>query len=143
MTALRKSLVPAVLVVVAAFSVALGQGPLQKRINFNINVPYSLKMGGYELPAGDYVLRQVSDNDLETFALYPGRHLMHSPIAMIRTIRINYVAGSFPGRTRLLLNIDEDSQDSHPVLRGWNIPGEDGWEVVSVVARGSVLAKAR
>src|SRR5579862_9564460 len=107
MIALRRSLVPAVVLMMAALSTTNGQGPLQKQINFNINVPYALTMGDYVLPAGNYVLRQVSENDLDLFALYEGKHMMHSPVAMIRTIRVEYGHARWPEKTKLFLDIDE------------------------------------
>src|SRR5215831_2798983 len=144
-TATRIGALAAVLIATAMVSTAFAQGPIQKRIDFNINVPYEVQMGGYLLPAGDYVLRQVSANDLNLFALYPGRHMMHSPVAMIRTTRIDYYAsGRWPEHTNIKLNIDEGSSEATPVLRGWNIPGDDGWQVVAVVPRHKAfMAKAR
>src|SRR5215831_14730011 len=126
-TATRIGALAAVLIATAMVSTAFAQGPIQKRIDFNINVPFQVRMGGYLLPAGDYVLRQVSANDLNLFALFPGKYMMHSPVAMIRTTRIDYYSsGRWPSKTNLLLNIDEMGGQATPVLRGWNIPGEDG-----------------
>src|SRR5262245_45665644 len=79
-----------------------GQGPLQKRINFSINTPYALRMGEYMLPPGNYVLRQVLQNDLNLFALYP-EDLTNEPIAMIRTVRIDYQAGRYPDDTMMFM----------------------------------------
>ena len=144
-TMMRTGAVAAILVMVGMVSTAFGQGPIQKRIDFNINVPFEVQIGGYLLPAGDYVLRQVSANDLNLFALYPGRHMMHSPVAMIRTTRIDYYAsGRYPEHTNIKLNIDEGSSEATPVLRGWNIPGDDGWQVIAVVPRHKgLMARAR
>ena len=102
-------------------------------------------MGGYMLPAGDYVLRQVNANDPNLFALFPGKYMRHSPVAMIRTTRIDYYASNhYPEHTRLALNIDEGRGGATPVLRGWNIPGEDGWQVIAVVQRNKhFMARAR
>jgi len=121
----------------------LGQGPLHKQVNYTINVPYSLRKADYMLPSGKYILYQINQNDLNLFALYQG-NMMHSPIALIRTTRIDYHATSYPEKTRMLIEIDESSLDAHPVLRGWNIPGDDGWEIIGVVPRhGRELSQAR
>jgi hypothetical protein len=144
-TMMRKGAVAAILIVAAMLSTAFAQGPTLKRIDFNINVPFEVKVGAYMLPAGDYVLHQVSANDLNLFALYPGKHMMHSPVAMIRTVRVSYQSsGRYPERANIKLNIDESSNEATPVLRGWNVPGDDGWQVISVVPRHkSMLARAR
>ena len=142
---MKKAVIAAALLAASTCGTIFAQGPIQKRIDFNINVPYQVQMGGYMLPAGDYVLRQVSANDLNLFALYSGKYMMHSPVAMIRTTRIDYSAsGRWPEKTNLKLNIDESGGQATPVLRGWDIPGEDGWQVISVVARHkSLMARAR
>jgi hypothetical protein len=114
-------------------SLTLAQGPIHKRVNYSINVRYALQMGDYMLPAGKYVLYQPSQNDLNLFALYQ-RDLRHSRVARIRTTRIEYQPGEYPEKTQMLLRIDETSPDALPVLRGWTIPGESGWEIISVVA---------
>jgi len=113
---------------------ASAQGPLHKQVNYTINVPYSLRKANYLLPAGNYILCQISANDLNLFALYQG-DMMHSPIAMIRTTRIIYHAVGYPEETRMLITYDESSPDNHPILRGWNIPGDDGWEIIAVVPK--------
>jgi hypothetical protein len=143
MTGIRKGALAAVLMLVAMTTMALGQGPLHKRVNYSINVHYALRMGDYMLPPGKYVLYQINQNDTNLFALYQ-KDMMRSPIAMIRTTRIEYNTGDYPDKTAILLNIDETSRDNHPVLRGWNIPGMDGFEIISVVAsENSVLTRVR
>jgi len=130
---------------VATAFTALAQGPLQKRVNYSINVPYAVRMGDYVLPAGNYVLYQINQNDLNLFALYKGEDMRHSPIAMIRTTRIDYQATRYPEKTKIMLTIDEEKQgrDNLPVLKGWTIPGMDGWEIISVVEKKhGVLAQA-
>lgn len=134
MNAVRKSALAAILIFTATASLAFAQGPIQKRVKYTINVSHALRMGDYMLPAGTYVLYQVSQNDLNLFALYQ-RDMTHSPIAMIRTARIEYQGSDYPEKTNIMLDIDESSADVHPVLRGWNIPGEDGWEIISVVPK--------
>jgi hypothetical protein len=143
MNAIRKSGLVAVMMLTAMASVVFAQGPIQKRINYTINVSHALRMGDYMLPPGRYVIYQVSQNDLNLFALYQDE-MTHSPIAMIRTSRIEYQATQYPGKTKMMLDIEETSADSHPVLRGWNIPGEDGWEIISVVSKNDgVLSRVK
>jgi hypothetical protein len=114
------------------------QGPLQKLVKYSINAEHALKMGDYILPPGDYELFQISQNDLNLFALYKGDR-MHSPIAMIRTTRIDYNSIDYPDKTSILLTIDNEGRrrgrDDLPVLKGWTIPGMDGWEIISVVEK--------
>jgi hypothetical protein len=134
MNAIRKSALLAVMVFTAMSSVVFAQGPIQKRINYAINVSHALRMGDYMLPPGRYVLYQINQSDLNLFALYQD-DMTHSPIAMIRTTRVEYHTGQYPGRTKMMLDISETSGEAHPVLQGWNIPGEDGWEIISVVSK--------
>jgi hypothetical protein len=131
---LRNGLIATVMILTSSLSMVLAQGPIKKQVNYDINVPYAMRMANYLLPAGHYILKQVNDNDLNLFVLYKD-DMMHSPIAMVRTARINYAVSALPEKTRMLLRIDEDSGDAHPILRGWNIPGEDGWEVIAVVPK--------
>jgi len=134
MKSFRKSWLAAILMVAATAAMAFAQGPLQKRINYTINVDYAVKMGNYLLPPGQYVLYEITANDPNLFALYR-EDMTHSPIAMIRTMRIDYSGSRYPGKTKIMLDIDESSSDLHPVIQGWNIPGEDGWQIISVVAK--------
>ena len=131
---LRRFALTAILLIGVVVVPALAQGPLQKRVNFTINVPFELNKGQMTLQPGHYVLYQVSMNDPHLFALYP-EDLTHSPIAIIRTVRIDYSANRYPSKTRLLMDTEESWPQRYPVLEGWNIPGEDGWEVISVVTR--------
>ena len=131
---LGRGVIAIVITLAASIGMALAQGPIKKQVNYDINVPFAMRMANYTLPPGHYILKQVSENDLNLFALYKN-DMMHSPVAMIRTTRIDYSVTRWPEKTRMLLTIDEDSPDSHPVLRGWNIPGESGWEVIAVVPR--------
>jgi hypothetical protein len=143
MNTIRKSALAAIMIFAAMASVAFAQGPVQKRVNYAINVSHALRMGDYMLPPGKYVLYQVSQNDLNLFALYQD-DLTRSPIAMIRTTRIEYNGTDYPGKTSMMLDIDESSADAHPMLRGWNIPGEDGWEIISVVSKNDrVLTRVK
>ena len=124
-----------VMVVGAAF------GQMKKRINFNISSPFALRMGDYVLPAGRYVLVQAIDNDTNLFALHP-TDLTNEPIAMIRTVRIEYPAGRLPDDTKLFIELDERTPEVQAIVDGWTIPGLDGWEVIGVVEKKSgVLTK--
>jgi hypothetical protein len=131
---LRKSALAAFIVLTAITAIAMGQGPVHKRVNYTINVSHSLRMGDYMLPPGKYVIYQINQNDTNLFALYQN-DMTESPVAMIRTTRVEYRLGDTPSRTGMILDIDESSRDVHPSLKGWNIPGEDGWEIISVVSK--------
>jgi hypothetical protein len=99
---LRLLILRAILMISAAVVPALAQGPLQKRVNFTINVPFELKKGRAVLPPGNYVLFQVNAANPSLFALYP-EDMTHTPIAMIHTTRVDYSAGRYPSHTRLLV----------------------------------------
>lgn len=134
MLKLRVFALGAILLISAAVVPALAQGPLHKRINFSINVPFELKKGKAVLPPGNYVLFQISATDPNLFALYQ-EDMTHSPIAMIHTTRIDYSAGRYPSHTRLLMDTEESWPQKYPVLDGFNIPGEDGWQLIDAVTR--------
>ena len=136
MKSIRNNALAAVLMIVAAASLAFAPGPVQKRINYTINVAHELKMGDYMIPPGQYVLYQITKDDPGLFALYR-ENMTHSPIAMIRTTRIEFEGRRYPSKSKILLDMDESSSDLHPILKGWTIPGEDGWEIISVVAKDS------
>ena len=139
---LRKSVL-AVLLFTAMASLTLAQGPSHKRVNYSINANYSLRLGDYILPPGDYVLYQISANDVNLFALYQ-KDMARSPIAMIRTTRINYSGGDYPDHTRMLLDYAESDAEAYPVIQGWTIPGEDGWQIISVVAnKNKILTRVK
>jgi len=138
---LRNSALAAVLIGALA-CLTLAQGPIQKRVNYSINVGYSLRIGDYMLPPGDYVLYQVTQSDLNLFGLYQ-KDLRREPIAMIRTTRIEYNGPDYPEHTKMLLDINESSSEAYPVLRGWTIPGENGWEIIGVVAKRNILTRVK
>lgn len=143
MKSLRTNALAAFLLGVIAASMAFAQGPVQKRVNYTISVSHSLRMGDYMLPAGKYVLYQFSQNDTNLFALYQD-DMTHSPIAMIRTTRIEYGTGEAPNKTGMRIEVDESSMDSRMMLKGWNIAGMDGWEIISVVSKNDgVLTRIR
>src|SRR4051794_38831399 len=81
------------LVAVAAAPLARAQGPLQQKVHYSINVAHELVVGGYALPAGSYELYQVSVTDPSLFALYE-RGMMHSPLALVRTTRVEAREGA-------------------------------------------------
>ena len=134
MLRLRTLALTAILLIGVVAVPSLAQGPLHKRVNFTVNVPFELKKGRTVLPPGDYVLYQINTDDPQLFALYP-EDMTHSPVAMIRTTRIDYSGNRYPRKTRLLMDTDESWPQRYPVLEGWNIPGDDGWEVISTVTR--------
>ncbi|HZM88626.1 MAG TPA: hypothetical protein VFF31_19030 [Blastocatellia bacterium] len=134
MLKLRSFALTAILLIGVAVVPVLSQGTLQKRVNFTVNVPFELKKGEAVLPPGNYVLFQISQSDPQLFALFP-EDLTHEPIAMIRTTRIDYSGNRYPRKTRLLMDTEESWPQKYPVLEGWNIPGDDGWEVISTVTR--------
>lgn len=131
---LPKFVLAAIVLIGVTVAPVRAQGPLQKRVNFTINVPFELMKARVVLPPGNYVLYQISTNDPQLFALYQ-EDMTHPPIAMIRTTRIDYSTGRYPSKTRILMDTDESWPQRYPVLEGWNIPGEDGWEVIGAVTR--------
>jgi hypothetical protein len=122
----------ALLVFAASVPSVSAQGPLLKEVYFTINSPFEMGASNVTLPAGTYILHQVNHNDLNLFALYRDSR-MHSPIAMVKTARIDYQGTSYPGKTRMLLNIDDENMTALPVINGWNIAGDDGWEIIAMV----------
>ena len=131
---LRSFALTVLLLIGVAVVPVLSQGTLHKRVNFTVNVPFELKKGEAVLPAGNYVLFQMSMSDPQLFGLFP-EDLTHEPIAMIRTTRIDYSGNRYPRKTRLLMDTEESWPQKYPVLEGFNIPGDDGWEVISTVTR--------
>src|SRR2546425_1548982 len=107
--ALRRFSLAAIFLIAASTVAAFAQGPLQKRINFSASTPFELKGTNVVLPSGDYVLFQIDRQDPQLFALYSGRDMKHRPIAMLRTVRIPYDMNTFPGKTRVFMDIDEAS----------------------------------
>ena len=95
---LRKLSLAVVFLIGSAVVPALAQGPIQARINFSTSAPFELKGTNVVLPAGDYVLFQIDPRDRTLFALYH-EDTTHSPVAMIRTVRIYHDLGKLPGKT--------------------------------------------
>jgi len=135
---MKRIALAAALLVSAAIAPALAQGPLQTRINFTTTTPLELKGTDVVIPAGNYVLFRILQNDRNLFALY-SEDMTHPPIAMIQTAPIYYVGNRYPSKTRILLDTDELSSLSTPVLEGWNVPGDYGWRVTHVVAGRDLL----
>ena len=136
MRAVRKGVMIAALVAAMA-AAALAQVPTQKKIRFEINVPYALIMGGYSLSPGQYVLYQDSQNP-NMFRLYQ-QDLAREPVAVIYTSRGRYWADRH-GNTRFHLDIDESIRgDGRPVLRSFKIAADDPWEIISVKVKDSAL----
>ena len=134
MLKLRMFTLGAIFLISAAVVPSLAQGPLHKRVNFTISVPFELKKGKAVLPPGNYVLYQINATNPNLFALY-SEDMTHSPIAMIQTTRIDYNGGRYPSHTRLLMDTEESWPQKYPMLEGFNIPGEDGWALISSVTR--------
>lgn len=137
---LRSFMLAAAVLLSAVALPVLGQGPLHKRVDFSIDSPFELKQANAVLPAGNYVLYQLSNNDPALFALYSD-DMTNPPIAMIRTTRIDYTT-RWPQHTKLILETDETSPQNYPMLEGWRIPGDDGFEVVAAVAKRSAVVSS-
>jgi hypothetical protein len=140
MARIRTKAVAALFFVVATATLALAQGSVQERVHYAINVPHEVVMGGYVLPAGKYLLHQANATDLNLFALYRGDDTK-TPIALIRTTRKDYQNGEYPQGMAIRLEFDETTTVAHPVLRGWSVPGQDGWEIIAVDAEDDVLVR--
>lgn len=136
---LRKISLALVFVLGVAFVPAFAQVPQQEKIHFAVSTPFELKGTNVVLPSGDYVLFQIKPNDRSLFALYRD-DMTHSPIAMIRTVRIYYDLGRLPGKAKLLMEPDEGSPQIYPMLEGWNVPGDYGWRVIGVTPRTGALS---
>ena len=135
MRAVRKSVLLTALLIAMAIA-ASAQVPTRTQVYFDINVAYAVEMGGYNLPPGHYVLQQDSQNP-NLFRLYQ-HNLAREPVAVIFTTRGRYWADRH-GNTRILLDVDESSSDNHPVVRGFKVPFDDPWEVLSVKVKDSAL----
>ncbi len=155
MTKLTNKTWMAVLAIITLTIVAWAQNPLHDRVNFTIDTPFKLKVGGYAFPPGKYILYQEIQTDPGLFQLYPD-NLTNTPIATFHTVRVEYRTGEYPDEARVrfkgtstgtvravtvdakemsvVLNIDKWTYDGIPLLRGWDIPGKDGWKIISVEA---------
>jgi hypothetical protein len=141
MKTLKNSAMAAIFIMVAATVISVSaQGPIHKQVIFTINAPFEMHKSGVILPAGKYVLYQVSANDLNLFALYK-ENLSHSPLAMVRTTRIDYHTNEYPDETQMLVNTDEEANENVPTIKGWTIPGMDGWEIIATVPDRDRIAR--
>ena len=135
------SVAAVVMFLVASMTNVLAQGPLHKRVEFTINSSFEMHNSDMVLPAGKYILYQIHQNDPNLFAMY-SENLMHSPIAMVRTTRIDFLSGDYPDKVRMLADLDEENSTALPVITGWTIPGEDGWEILATVPdRDKVISR--
>src|SRR5687768_16537996 len=97
----KNAALAAVFMVIAASAMSVSaQGPLRKQIYFTINSPFEMGKQRVIFPAGEYILHQVDQNDSNLYALYKDDR-MHSPLAMVRTIRIDYLTGEYPRKTKM------------------------------------------
>jgi len=135
---LRKLSLAALFLIGSAVVPALAQGPMQARINFSTSAPFELRGTNVVLPAGHYVLYQIDSRDRQLFALYH-EDMTHSPVAMIRTVRIYHDLATLPGKTNMIMDIDEASSQNLAVLEGWNVPGDYGWKVIAVTPSKHLL----
>lgn len=140
MKAIRKSAVIAALLLATATTI-WAQVPTRTQVYFDINVPYAMEMGGYNLPPGHYILWQDSQN-ANLFRLYQ-HDLAREPLAVIYTVRGRYWTEHSKG-TRLELEVDESSSESLPVVRAFKVPFDDPWEVVSIkVKKDSLMTRVK
>jgi hypothetical protein len=115
---------------------ALAQSPSQAQIYFDTNVPYALTAGGNELPPGHYVLFQDSQN-FNLFYLYQ-HDLAREPVAAIYALPVRYWAE--PADDALVqMERNESGDTNHLVLRGFKVPYDDPWKVISVKVKDSAL----
>ena len=127
---LRKFALAAAFLLCGTAATGLAQRPPQMKIHFTISSPFMLQKANIVLPAGKYLLFQLNPNDRGLFALYRG-DMTQSPVAILRTARVYEFVGALPQETKLSLEIDEALPQQYWVLRGWTIPGDDGFEVIT------------
>ncbi|HXG64951.1 MAG TPA: hypothetical protein VNO70_07570 [Blastocatellia bacterium] len=130
MNIMRKNALAAMFMIVATAGLMFAQVTVPRRFHYSINVPYKMRMGDYLLPAGKYLLYQINSNDRNLFALYKGEDRIGTPIAMIRTVAISDLHDV--DEATVILEVEESSGDPYAVIKGWNAPGESGWEIISV-----------
>jgi hypothetical protein len=142
MRLLRNVLISAVLVLTAGISAAFGQIPTPRVIYFNVNVPYTFTKVHYTLPAGKYILRQMTERRRDLFALYQG-DMTHPPIAIVTTAPIYHNGNNFNEPTRMYYGDNEETEDAHPIFQGWSMAGDNGFEIVSIVPSRESRAQVR
>ena len=138
----RAAMAMMVLLMMAPLLSVSAQGPVIKRVDFMVNGPFQVKNSNVVLPAGKYILLQVFQQHPDVFYLYQN-DLMHEPIATVQTTRIDYSPTRYPGNTKMLVDMNEETMTATPVIEGWNIPGYDGWEITSTVMDKSRATIAR
>lgn len=131
----------AILFAIAPMMSVSAQGPLLKQIHFTINSSFALNNGQAVFPAGTYILHQVNQNDPNTFALHQ-EDLTHSPIAMVKTARVDFRHTNYPGEDMMTLANDEEAANALPIITGWNIAGDDGWEIIGTVTKKSYITES-
>lgn len=143
MRLLRNVLISGLLVLTAGLSAAFAQKPTPRIVHFNVNVPYTFTKTHFTLPAGNYVLRQISLNHRGLFELFQG-DMTHAPIAVVRTVPV-YQSGAYRNEpTKIYYRLDEANQDGPPIIEGWSMPGDYGFEIISIVpSREPVQARSR
>lgn len=130
MTRLLKAIIATTLLVITLGIPAFSRSSTHERVEFEINVPFRLAHSNVLLPPGKFLLYQPDANDSNLFALYPD-DLMHLPIAWITTTRVEHLTGNNSERTDLMTDIDEEDGGAS-IISGWDVAGEDGWEVIAV-----------
>ena len=131
----KKLFVAAIFLMLPVTVTSFGQVPTRTLVHFTINVPFPVTMGNCLLASGTYVLYQNSQVP-EMFALYRD-NLSHEPIAQILTTQTPYWAVRNDRETRVELKMTESSSGARHVLKGFNVPFADRWDIVSVVAKNN------
>lgn len=134
---LSKSMLAAVLLLGVSVSLAFAQSAPRKLVRFTVHASQEVKMGDVILPEGKYILAQVMDSDTNLYNLYQD-DLTHAPMAIVRTVRIDYSMPGAPGTSSFLFDHKEAKQ-----LTGWAITGSGGWQIVSVFQKKDLLANQR
>jgi len=127
----------AVLLLGVSVSLAFAQTPQRKLVHFTVHASQEVKMGDVILSEGKYILAQVMDSDANLFNLYQD-DLTRSPMAVVRTVRMEYPSSGTPERSSFFFCDKEPRQ-----LTGWTITGTGGWQIVSVFQKKDLLANQR
>lgn len=131
----RRSVMIATLLIAVA-GAARAQVPTRTQIQFDITVAFALTLGGSYLAPGHYVLHQDNQNP-NLFRLY-WHDLAREPVAVIYAIRGRHLERRLGG-TRVEMDVEESGDASQPVLRGFKVPYDDPWEVISVLVNNRAL----